>query len=67
MFTRALKAYARAFARVKCPHLEATLLQLVLNERTESECEVEEMLEDAEARRGGLEAVNRDGSGGAGG
>ncbi|KAG8706337.1 hypothetical protein FRC09_002463 [Ceratobasidium sp. 395] len=62
-FTRALKAYARAFARVKCPHLEATLLQLVLNERVEAEYEVEEMWEDAEARWDGLEAVDRDGHG----
>ncbi|KAG8779963.1 hypothetical protein FRC12_023639 [Ceratobasidium sp. 428] len=63
-FTRALKAYARAFARAKCSHLEATLLRPVLNERTGAEYEVEEMLEDAEARWDGLETVNRDGSGG---
>ncbi|KAG8717381.1 hypothetical protein FRC08_007578, partial [Ceratobasidium sp. 394] len=61
-FAHALKAYARTLAKAECPHLEATLLQLVLNERTEAECEVEEMLEDAEARWDVLEGAH--GSGG---
>ncbi|KAG8729367.1 hypothetical protein FRC10_003969, partial [Ceratobasidium sp. 414] len=60
-FTPALKACARTFAKAGCPHLEATLLQLVLNERTEVECEVEEMLEDAEARWDALKGAQRGG------
>ncbi|KAF8607444.1 hypothetical protein BDV93DRAFT_542352 [Ceratobasidium sp. AG-I] len=55
-FIRALQTCTRAFASAKCPHLEATLLQVVLNERATVDSDIEEMLDDAEARWDQLES-----------
>ncbi|KAB5591565.1 hypothetical protein CTheo_4994 [Ceratobasidium theobromae] len=49
-FMCALRVYTRALSSANCPHLESTLLQLIVNERPYVEGEIEEMLEDAEAR-----------------
>ncbi|KAH7337566.1 hypothetical protein B0J17DRAFT_663428 [Rhizoctonia solani] len=63
-FLQAIQVYVRALALAKCPHLEATFLQLIVNDSPYVGDDVEEMLEDAEARwdKIGSDAVN-DGEG----
>ncbi|CAE6461047.1 unnamed protein product [Rhizoctonia solani] len=59
-FLQAIRIYTRALAMVNCPHLEATLLQLIINDSPYIGDEVEDMLEDAETRwdQIGLDKVN---------
>ncbi|QRV84544.1 hypothetical protein RhiJN_12560 [Ceratobasidium sp. AG-Ba] len=47
---RVLRNCTRSLIQAQCPQLAATLAQLVLHEHMQADCEVEEMLEDAEAR-----------------
>ncbi|CAE7116667.1 unnamed protein product [Rhizoctonia solani] len=49
-FMQAIQIYVRALALANCPHLEATLLQLIVNDSPYVGDNVEEMLEEAEAR-----------------
>ncbi|CAE6411239.1 unnamed protein product [Rhizoctonia solani] len=49
-FLQAIQVYARALALANCPHLEATLLQLIINDSPYIGDNVEQMLEEAEAR-----------------
>ncbi|QRV98596.1 hypothetical protein RhiJN_26615 [Ceratobasidium sp. AG-Ba] len=47
---RIMRTCTRSLIQAQCPQLAATLAQLVLHEQMQADCEVEEMLEDAEAR-----------------
>ncbi|CAE6507331.1 unnamed protein product [Rhizoctonia solani] len=49
-FLQAIQVYAHALALANCPHLEATFLQLIVNDSPYIGDNVEEMLEEAEAR-----------------
>ncbi|QRW13178.1 hypothetical protein RhiLY_12177 [Ceratobasidium sp. AG-Ba] len=55
---RVLRNCTRSLIQAQCPQLAATLAQLVLHEHMQADCEVEEMLEDAEAR---WDALSEDG------
>ncbi|CAE6537160.1 unnamed protein product [Rhizoctonia solani] len=49
-FLQAIQIYTRALALANCPHLEATFLQLIINDSPYIGDDVEDMLEEAEAR-----------------
>ncbi|CEL54979.1 hypothetical protein RSOLAG1IB_07472 [Rhizoctonia solani AG-1 IB] len=59
-FLEAIRVYTRALATANCPHLEATFLQLIVNDSPYIGSEVEDMLEDAETRwdKIGLDKLN---------
>ncbi|CAE6441581.1 unnamed protein product [Rhizoctonia solani] len=63
-FLQAIQIYAHALALANCPHLEATFLQLIVNDSPYVGGDVEEMLEEAEARwdKLGSDCVNGEGS-----
>ncbi|QRW25966.1 hypothetical protein RhiXN_11043 [Rhizoctonia solani] len=60
-FLQAIQIYARALAKANCPHLETTLLQLIVNDSPYLGNEVEDMLEDAETRWGKIGSDKGDG------
>ncbi|KDN47607.1 hypothetical protein RSAG8_03397, partial [Rhizoctonia solani AG-8 WAC10335] len=64
-FLQAIQIYTRALALANCPHLEATFLQLIVNDSPYVGDKVEEMLEEAEARWDKLgHETSNDGEGG---